>query len=338
MNTLQNLNIIKGLKLGNKQEVGIMTVYPLIGEDCEVELATFDDIKFSGTTNYGCMEFINKSDKPFILPTCYSILTKQKAQDHAITFATLLNPNKKTKISNACCVQQTQCGFIDGDKLKENFGFLPLHIRKNYYKELLHTRISPRMDFSRLWTHIISFQKELLNERTGNLIYFFTKFIDKLNGFNAEFELVDEQRGAIVLINNKIVGIEICPSHNYFKKIWHELIRECYGSEVVRMTQLNLKNEFLEFNESRIDLSSCLSIEDIENAINNHHLKEENTLLTLLDKERVLKPFNNDNFSKTNSSNDLTYGIYKVNENEAVVELYTDSNENIIYLSLVSIK
>ncbi len=38
------------------------------------------------------------------------------------------------------------------------------------------------------------------------------------------------QVGAIILIDDRVVGIERAPSHAYWQSIWPSLIRECYGS------------------------------------------------------------------------------------------------------------
>ncbi|WP_206737676.1 hypothetical protein, partial [Klebsiella pneumoniae] len=100
------------------------------------------------------------------IPTGYSIITKQLAQDHALPFASLLEPNSRKEIEVACCIQKTQCGFIDGKRLKEEFSILPLYIRKQHFKKTIFPNgkipVAIDDDFSRLWEHISNFQRNLI--------------------------------------------------------------------------------------------------------------------------------------------------------------------------------
>lgn len=330
-----NDKILKGLNVGVKQTVGIMGVYPLIGEDLNVEMATFKDVKFIGNNNYGELMFWNNSNKPFILPTCHAIMTKQAAQDHSTTFATVLSSGYN-KITNACCIQQTQGGYIVGDKcLKdgEGFTFLPLEIRKNIMFDN-KDNISNYMSFSRLWQNIIDFQKELIKKYDGNLIYFFTKFLDQLSRFNAEFEIVDNQRGAIITFNDEIVGIEITPTHEYFKNIWQSLIRDSYGSAMIKMAQMNIKDTFN--NSSNLDLSKCTELDEIIHLIQEDYI---NTQSNILFKIMNLAELNFEDKVKQNdfikkNSEFFQYKIMIDTKKEYGTEFFIN-NDEIIYLSLI---
>jgi len=321
--------------IGNKQTVGIMSVYPLIAEDEKTNLAMFEDIKFNGTINYGQMSFTNNSDNVFILPTGYSIMTKQAAQDHALTFASLLRPKENKVFENACCIQQTQGGYIKGEDNME-FSILPLYIRKQVLKNF---RVSNNdydnyNDFSRLWDDIRNFQQDLIKRSEGNLIYFFNKYLDRLATFNAEFECVPNQRGAIISINNKVIGIEVVPTHEYWSKIWSSLIRDCYGSEVLRLTELKIIKTFKDSMKNKLDLSKCSNVSDIKNVLEDLKNKETEEAI------EILKDISNIKFTKQshkaldkqNSFNDLKYSVIK--GKGTVGEFYRE-NENLIYLSLL---
>lgn len=321
--------------IGNKQTVGIMSVYPLIAEDEKTNLAMFEDIKFNGTINYGQMSFTNNSDNVFILPTGYSIMTKQAAQDHALTFASLLRPKENKVFKNACCIQQTQGGYIKGEDNME-FSILPLYIRKQVLKNF---RVSNNdydnyNDFSRLWDNIREFQKKLTNQHDSNLIHFFNKYLDRLATFNAEFECVPNQRGAIISINDKIIGVEIVPTHEYWSKIWSSLIRDCYGSEVLRLTELKIIKTFKDNVKNKLDLSECSNVSDIKNVLEDLKNKETKDGLEILKnisnfeyKEQSHKALDNQN-----SFENLKYNVIK--GKGVVGEVYKE-NENLIYLSLL---
>lgn len=329
-------------KIGRKQQVGIMSVYPLFADDVETSLAAFEDIKFDGTIEYGTMVFTNKSDYPFIIPTGYSIITKQLAQDHALPFASLLEPNSRKEIEVACCIQKTQCGFIDGKRLKEEFSILPLYIRKQHFKKTIFPNgkipVAIDNDFSRLWKHISDFQRDLIQNDTANLVLFFNKFMDKLTRFNAEFEVLDGQRGAVILLNDRIVGIEIAPTHAYWKTVWNSLIRDCYGSEIIRLTMQNLVEEFKTSTELDLDLSNCKSVEEIEKAIEVYYEKDkesfENKLREFDSIDDILEIPKHKSIIEDNCYNNISYHIFKAKDKEIYGEVYCDGDK-MIYCSVL---
>ncbi|GAB6440876.1 hypothetical protein bcgnr5372_64950 [Bacillus luti] len=264
------MNKLQGLQYGTPQTVGIMTVIPLIGEDVSTPLGSIGDIQFTGTSNYGTMEFNNSSKLPVIIPNGYTVLTKQSAQDHSLPFAVISKPGFN-RYTNACCVEQTQPGMIDGEKVK-GFNLLPLSIRKEHFKQYIYgQKVNSygvrSMEFSRLWDVITSFQYKLVGKDEAHLVYFFTKFVDELNRFNAEFEVVENQRGAIIMLQDRVVGIEVLPSQKDWQLVWHKLIRDSYGAEIVRLTHLNLVKTFESKQQNTMDLSKCNSVVDIEEAL-----------------------------------------------------------------------
>lgn len=327
-------DFLDGLTLGTAQTSGPMTVVPLLGEDASNDLASFDDLTFKNVRTYGSMVFENTSDKPFILPAGYAIMTKQLAQDHASVYATLLLAGMTSEVNIACCIQQTQCGYIDGKGIK-HFNFIPIEIRKNSI--LQHTKQINSLNFSRLWPIISEFQKKLVKEREGNLILFFNKYMDKLLTFNAEFECVAGQRGAIILVDNEIVGIEIAPTQDYWKKIWNPLIRDSYGSTILKKTLLDPVTSFKENNPVSI-FEDCKTAEEMLSAITS---KTFSNKVNALDK---LEKFNQDNdfVAFDNASNsidiaplkDLEHIIAK-SESSAVIDVYK-KGKKIIYLSMIA--
>lgn len=328
-------------QVGRKQQAGVMSVYPLFAEDVKTPLAKFEDIKFHGTSGYGTMVFTNQSEHPFILPTGYAIITKQLAQDHALPFASLLAPESKRHIHEACCIQQTQGGYIDGSKVK-SFFILPLYIRKKHFEQTVFPRgknplwKSP-IDFARLWKHISDFQSKLVKRNEGNLVLFFNKFMEQLTQFNAEFEVLDGQRGAVVLLNDKIVGIEVAPTHEYWKTVWNSLIRDCYGSEVIRLTMQNLIEEFQASQELAVDFSGCDSIEAIESAIEKHYQKGIQDLKERLEDIGRLETIEVDGSKdviRNNSFGNIAYHIVKAKDADIYGEVYCDK-DSMIYCSLL---
>lgn len=338
-------SILNGFTLGEKQDSGVMSVIPLISNsgDATENMASFEDVKFLKTTNYGTMVFQNSSDKPFILPTGYSVITKQAAQDHGSTFAYLLKPNAHRSLDETCCIEQTQGGYVDGSGVND-FYLLPLYVRKKHFEQYVRSGRKNEneasiegLSFSRLWPIISEFQNKLITEDVAHLVYFFNKFVDKLNQFNAEFETVKGQRGAIIMINNRIVGVEIAPTEEYWNVLWQRLIRDCYGSEVVRLTTLDLIKEFNKSQSNSLDLDSCKTIEEIEAAIKSHtnRYQEEigGQLNLLLDQDIQLIPYNHSSI-KENQHGDFAHHVFKVKNEKIYGEVYTEG-ENTVYASIL---
>lgn len=336
--------ILDGFAFGEKQEVGVMSVIPLLDKDATNSLASFEDVEFLKTTDYGNMVFKNNTDKPFIIPTGYSVITPQAAQDHGLTSAHLLQPQEYRDIDGACCIEQTQGGYIDGRSVKD-FHLLPLYVRKNHFNRNMRVRGNDStqhlhmMDdcFSRLWPIISEFQSNLVQKNEAHIVYFFNKFVDKLNQFNAEFEVVEGQRGAIIMLNNEIVGIEVAPTQEYWNVIWHKLIRDCYGSEVVRLTMSNLIKEFKEHHDSSLSLEEAATIEDIRSKLEDYQQKEQQKVMEALEELLhldVILANNDQSFVKSNEYNNIKYHMFKVKNKKTYGEVYTEEDK-VIYASVV---
>ncbi len=330
-------NILNGLSFGTTQKVGVMSVIPLIGEDVKTPMGDLNDIQFDGTQTYGTMVFTNKSEKPVILPNGLSAISNELAQDHGNPFAYLLKPNRKEFLDFTCCIQQHQGGYLSSQAIK-SYNILPLFVRKKHFqKHLIQDNRTPYLDFGSLWSIITEFQGKLIGKSEAHLVYFFTKFVDQLNRFNAEFESVPNQRGAIIMLNDKVLGIEITPTNAYWKTVWQQLIRDCYGSEVIRLTFLNLIKEFETNNELDLDLSNCSSIEEIENTIRNLEEKQKSSTKDKVDNILSKEFITIDKFEHIVQKNDfdnIKYSILKTEDKQAFGELYNKGEET-LYCSLL---
>lgn len=328
-----DLGFLKNLTLGRRQSSGVMHVYPLIGENLTNDLALFEDLKFLKTTNYGEMLFENTSDKPFIIPAGYSIVTKQEAQDHALPHAVFIGPNEEKKCKDACCIQQTQCGYIDGNTLKESFSLLPVSIRrKDFYS--IPGNINSRMDFSRLWSHISEFQKNLVLDGYGNLVLFFNRYMDQLATFNAEFEPVDGQIGAIILINDEVVGIEITPNHEYFKVVWNSMIRTSYGAEVLSRSLKSLIPKFKE--KELLDLNDAKTVDDIFKGVKAFRNKNSANMFSRLN-EIIETEFEKlETIQHMDEAYNQVFFSDRKSKNKSIVgEAFLDKSGKFVYLSML---
>ncbi len=223
-------DILRGLKVGQLQSVGVMQMIPLLldDEDVESEMFLTPDKCHMATSDYGTLTGNNTYDEEaIIVPLNYALAVKERAQDHAMTTAGIILPKSNKVYNNAKCVQPNQCGTITPGF--HDFSILPMPLRETAIKMINDHEMSS------LWDPFSRFNNDMgVNDtdRDGGsgLAAFLRTFEDDLDTFIAQFEPATAQMGAVILIDGRIAGIERAPSRTYWKKIWSPIIRNCYGS------------------------------------------------------------------------------------------------------------
>lgn len=215
--------VLRGCEAGRLQSVGYMQVIPLVSDlsdDRFVSPVQCDAAVY--TTSYGTLGFRNTSESVMIVPCHAGYVVKQHAQDHAMAHAAVVAAAGDRRYDTAMCIQASQGGLIQ----KGTYRMLILpHALREQALEKRKTK-----DYQKLWNDISAFNERLGVNGQGHLECFLKAFKKELDEFVAEFECVPEQVGAIILIDDRIVGVERAPSHAYWQSIWPSLIRECYGS------------------------------------------------------------------------------------------------------------
>lgn len=231
MNIFKKLGFLK-FDFGTIQSVDEMTVVPILGDDLTKNTSKPENVKFKKTSNYGTMIFENEDDSGFgIVPSNLMVISEKAAQDHAMSEVGVIGSQESKTWSNACCVQQTQGGYLT-DQHNE-YNVLPLQLRK----ALLDPSKRAERDYDKLWNDITDFLADVpgIDSGAGHLEYFFKPFRKELENFAAEFEPVENQIGAVVLFNGHIVGLEIMPTVLYWSTLWKWLIRGCYGAQMLKL-------------------------------------------------------------------------------------------------------
>ena len=273
-------DMLRGCTAGRIQSVGCMQVIPLVSDISDDRFAAPDEAEVS-TKEYGTLVFRNTSDRTMIVPPQTAYVIKQMAQDHALPHAGLIKARAVKEYKTAMCIQQTQGGLIPSGK--HQMVILPFVLREQAHK------LRKKVDFRRLWGAI-----EKLNEESGapdsaggHLDVFLKHFEKELNAFVAEFEPVDKQVGAVVMINSRVVGIERTPNYAYWKAVWPALIRECYGS-LAMMTE---HKAGAKIPETRVPLRKVSSVADLKAALmeatEDERLKTAEVVNRLLQVEMV---------------------------------------------------
>ena len=220
-------DILFGVGHGRSQSVGNMEVIPLIDE-AGIQDEGFDppsDVEV-GTSSYGTVELRHPGSNPTIVPTGAGWVVKQAAQDHAIGSGTFIDGGERKSIDTAMCIQSNQSGSIS--KAAHEMLILPVGLRS------AALALRHKKSFDKLWGDIGMFNSGYGHGSQQELAYFLKNFGKQLDQFVAEFELVPKQIGAVILINGKLVGVEMAPTVAFWSSIWNALIRVCYGSFAIR--------------------------------------------------------------------------------------------------------
>ena len=250
-------DVLKGLKPGTIQSVGYMQIIPLLSEVGNDKYVLPTEVLISNR-NYGEMQMENPTEGTLIIPFGMGVITRQSAQDHATPKAKILKRLEKAHINYAACIQQSQGGYLA--RGQHPMTILPWAIKG----VALETRDDT--NYGKLWGAITELNSSLGASRRGHLEVYLETFKDDLDTFIAQFEIIPNQVGAIVLINGYIVGIERTPNSGYFKALWRPLIRESYGSLV-----LQYRKKFGEtppIPKTRVPLKgSITSLEELKDAL-----------------------------------------------------------------------
>ena len=252
-------DVLHGCAPGRIQSVGYMQVIPLVSDlSDERFVSPVEGEADVFTTDYGTLGFRNTTDRVMIVPCHAGYVVKQAAQDHAMVHTGLVQANRERKYDTAACIQQSQGGYIQRGAYQ--MLILPYAMRERAL-ELRHEK-----SYNKLWDAIGAFNRDLGLPGEGHLEYFLKHFRRELDEFVAEFECVPRQIGAIVLVDDQVVGVERAPSHAWWQTVWPCLIRECYGSLAIRVAQRNAGRSVVP--TSRVPLPDGLeTLDDLDAAI-----------------------------------------------------------------------
>lgn len=213
--------ILDGTTLGLPQSAGRMRVLPLCGDDDDA-LAP-PTLRIS-TQRYGSVCLRNDDDRPTVVPPGAGWVVKEAAQDHAVGGGAIIPGKSERVIDTARCIQQTQGGLIAEDV--HTMLILPAALRT------AALAMRKEQGYNLLWQAIVEFNtsRGVTRKGTGHLCYFLEDFARELDQFVAEFELIPRQIGAIIAIDDRVVGVERAPSAAFWRALWLPLVRICYGS------------------------------------------------------------------------------------------------------------
>ena len=309
---------------GNIQSVGNMTVIPIISDVEFTNVADINEVTLKHDLQYNVLEFQNTAGSVGIALQGWCLIDrKQAAQDRTIPYAHLVKA-ANSKMIPANCVQAHQGGHFDASRVKQDsFMILPPSLRSIAFKKASYQSA----DVGALWDDLGKWIKGI-DCRSEGLQYFYSQFENKLEQFVAQFEPVEKQLGAIVLLNGELVAIDLLPKYDSWKKCWRALIRDSYGAEAVRMAT----NDGAIDISPKIDISSIDTIDDLLNVYETSKSEFYNTVQSIVGSIIQL----NVGFSTLERINELT--MLKLDNEQFSGQGVLHGDNHFIYLSLMSTK
>lgn len=220
----------KAYTLGAPQQSGPMTVLPVFGPDTGKAFAPpLSGLKLGGVKRgYGNVELSNGMPGVAVVPLHMGYI-QDGAQNHALCRSAFVGPGQSVVFEDACCVQQAQGGFLaDRDQW---FFVLPLALREDALA-LRGTKA-----FGKLWPAIAGMCARLGFDNRGHLEQVICRRRPFLTQYQSRFELLDGQTGALFFLRDRLVGIELAPSADYFREVWFPLVCFCYGTAAMELEQ-----------------------------------------------------------------------------------------------------
>ena len=216
-------------RAGHAQRSGPLTVVPLLGDGAGDDFVPpLTGLKLSRVAGYGKVEMEclrGRADKGVGIVPLHIGYIQDGAQNHALCRSGLLAAGQKRMFEDACCVQQTQGGYLEG---KEQWFFiLPLSLRG------AALAMRGQVNYGKLWTEIGGLNAKLGKSSRGHLDEVIVRERPWLNQYNGRFERVPDQIGALFFIDGKLAGIELAPNPVYFAEVWPALVSFCYGVEAM---------------------------------------------------------------------------------------------------------
>jgi hypothetical protein len=308
----------------NIQSVGNMTVIPIISDVEFTNVADINDVKLKRDVTYNTLEFSNQSGQIGIIVQGWMMIEpNQKAQDRTVPHAQLIRA-ANSKAVPANCVQRTQGGLFDVGKLnQDNFMVLPPSLRGIALKKSSYTS----SNVGDLWEDLGRWINGV-DCNTNGLQIFYSQFEDKLDQFVAQFEPVEKQLGAIVIINGMIVAIDILPKYNSWKQCWRALIRNSYGAEAVRIATNHGSVDL----SPKFDMTSIKSIDDLINVYEASKNSFYNQIQNLIGASAQLSLI----YKELERMGELT--MLKFENEQFVGQGVLHGSNHFIYLSLLNTK
>lgn len=219
---------LTSLQLGQPQRSGPLTMVPLHGADARGSFALpQSELHISKVDGYGNLELeVRRADGVAIVPLHIGYI-QNGAQNHAACRSAFIGAGQKLMFNDACCVQASQGGYLEG--AEQWFFILPLELRH----EALGLR--GQNNYGKLWPAISKMNDRYGLPSQGHLEHLVCRQRFYLTQFMSRLECLPNQRGALFLLGDKLAGVELAPTAAYFAELFGPLVSFSYGPAAMRL-------------------------------------------------------------------------------------------------------
>lgn len=211
---------LAGHRLGEPQRAGALTMVPVTGPERAGIAAPRSGLKLSRVRGYGDVELHNAGDGVAIVPLHLGYI-QDAAQNHALCGSALMPAGQRRRFRDACCVQASQGGYLQGRD--QWFFVLPLELRARALE------LRGQAGYSKLWGDITRLNHSCGLPARGHLEQILSRKRPTLTQFRSRLELVPGQVGALFFVGDRFAGLELAPDRRYFAEMWMALVCFAYG-------------------------------------------------------------------------------------------------------------
>ena len=212
---------LAGHRLGTPQRAGALTMVPISGPAYPGIVPPRTGVKLTRVPGYGRVELRNGADRGVAIIPLHIGYVQDQAQNHALCRSAFLAAGQKLLFEDACCVQQSQGGYLS--ERDQWFFILPLELRARALE------LRGLNAYSKLWDDIAALNHRYGLPRRGHLEQILSRHRAVLTQFQSRLELQPGQLGALFFLHGRFAGLELAPDPLYFAEVWTPLVAFAYG-------------------------------------------------------------------------------------------------------------
>ncbi|MEW2354350.1 DUF6569 family protein [Spirillospora sp. NPDC029432] len=212
---------LAGHRLGTPQRAGALTMVPVTGPPYPGIAPPRTALKLTRVAGYGRLELSNAAAGGVAIVPLHIGYVQDAAQNHALCRSAFLAPGQSLMFEDACCVQQSQGGYLA--ERDQWFFVLPLELRARALE------LRGVHDYAKLWNDITALNRGCGLPARGHLEQILSRRRPVLTQFQNRLELQPGQLGALFFVAGRFAGLEIAPDPAYFAEVWTALVAFAYG-------------------------------------------------------------------------------------------------------------
>ncbi|KAB2349214.1 hypothetical protein F8566_15665 [Actinomadura rudentiformis] len=213
---------LAGYRLGVPQQAGALTMIPITGPAYPGIVPPRSGLKLTQVAGYGRVELRNGSPDGVAIVPLHIGYIQDAAQNHALCRSAFLAPGAAVMFEDACCVQESQGGYLTGRD--QWFFVLPVELRARALE------LRGVHGYSKLWNDIGELNARYGLPRRGHLEQVLSRKRAVLTQFQSRLEPQPGQLGALFFIGGRFAGLELAPDPVYFAEVWMALVCFAYGA------------------------------------------------------------------------------------------------------------